>query len=197
MVMMKNYTHLTIAFQFDCCPDENYWYITERKSGKIYLSRSYESETANSFLNEDFILPADKEYTLTMYDKRANGLESGAPYYEVYSGIAEEGWIQRALIGRVTGNFGFSLEHKIPMTYQANLNVAPHHQIQYEYHPQNKMNQADLLVMLTCLVTFLMFGFIIGVSRFGREFSCKKQIQEESSSPHFSDLVLCRGDDTQ
>lgn len=158
------FTHITILFKFDCCPAENFWQITERETGIIHRSRSYVGEDPHSFLEEKVHLRSDREYILTMYDKASNGLQEGDSYYEIYSGIADNGWIERALVGRVTGNFGFSLEHIIPMEYTPQIELV---HFQNDVYTPQVQNTLDLFVMFSVFTTFLVFGFILGIL-FGR-----------------------------
>lgn len=157
------FTHITIAFKFDCCPDENYWQITEKETGIVHRSRSFIGETAHSFLEEKVQLRSGKEYTFTMYDKGLNGLQDDDSYYEIYSGIADDGWIHRALLGRVTGNFGFSLEHNIPMEYPSVHSQNELDYFQNDTHSTQLQNYSDLIVMFSVFTIFLLLGFFVGI----------------------------------
>jgi hypothetical protein len=159
----KIVTHITIAFKFDCCPDENYWQITEKETGIVHRSRSYMGEIAHSFVEEKVQLRSGKDYIFTMYDKGSNGLQDDDSYYEIYSGIADDGWIQRALLGRVTGNFGFSLEHNIPIEYPSVYSQIELGYFQDDAHSTQLQNHSDLVVMFSVFTTFLLFGFFVGI----------------------------------
>jgi hypothetical protein len=108
-------------------------------------------------------LRSGKDYIFTMYDKGSNGLQDDDSYYEIYSGIADDGWIQRALLGRVTGNFGFSLEHNIPIEYPSVYSQIELGYFQDDAHSTQLQNHSDLVVMFSVFTTFLLFGFFVGI----------------------------------
>lgn len=184
----KILNHITILFKFDCCPDENFWQITERETGIIHRSRSYVGEDPHSLLEEKVHLRSDREYILTMYDKASNGLQEGDSYYEIYSGIADNGWIERALVGRVTGNFGFSLEHIIPMQYSPQIELV---HFQNDVNSTQIQNTSDLFVMFSVFTTFLVFGFILGILFGQRDGDLKSNSKAEEAEP-FSNWNVSR-----
>lgn len=181
------FTYITIVFKFDCCPDENYWQIIERRTGIIHRSGSYVGNVAHSLLVEKVRLRSDREYILTMYDKGSNGLQDGDSYYEIYSGIAEDGWIQRALLGRVTGNFGFSLEHIIPMEYAPDSNQKELLHFQNDAYSPQQQNPLGLVVMFSVFITFLVLGFAVGIFSFGRRNDLDKSNSKAEKYGVFSD----------